>query len=566
MAQLERWSDDYYSGLQYPLIAPNWPTQVPKKNKCHLTNPGIPLVPNESTVIESWIYEQRPRPKFQDLPDEVHERIAAFCLNPHQLLALSSTCTRLANLLRSVECWLDHHWGNGYDIGILRRKAKWAASSPEQKYGASGWGLLVQSARDKWEFQDFSFKYQFENKKHLPHDSLEREWKDNGKEGENPIDTYQKRGEYCIDVMLDVISEHECRNFLLHRYLYEDALGLILRNGKYKCMQALIAATHLLNGQWQVFHGIYTNDMSVLYARERMEDLTLYSTVTKTNGGTLGFSLLCAVQLMQVDEFLDSRRMYPHPPLGPNMWLDLTGGGIDPKKYDWAVKARDDWQGRVDAVANFCSMRMIPACNIERGKIGRGVAKMRLEIDPEGNIEGRGADFGGKFTIVGRRDKNTVSLRKEYLHTEDEDHDVYTAIGQILPWGIFGHWSRHRDDDPEEIELEDGNEDSRKYKLGFFGLWKFEGAPKIWLPFREEVGEDVYEFIPKPYTVNTNWFDKFEDDINNNINTDRLWAFHTDELPGFSDVETEYEDDEIDEQGNAKRGKRRPKYKVVAFD
>jgi len=61
----------------------------------------------------------------------------------------------------------------------------------------------------------------------------------------------------------------------------------------------------------------------------------------------------------------------------------------------------------------------------------------------------------------GNYSKNYVKMRKEYIEGDMEDQDVYIAIGQILPWGMYGRW-----------KLED--EDREPQRCGYWGMWIFE--------------------------------------------------------------------------------------------
>jgi len=209
MSQINsKWNDDFYSGIQYPVVPPEWPRQVKKKIARPKLPPGIPMAQNDIPIFPSWIGEQRAKPELYECPGEVIARIGSFCLSPHDLLCLSSTCRRLAVSYRTVECWLDHHWGHGYDINILRRKAQRAAASPEHKYGSTGWGLLVESARDKWEFVDPGHQYQAQIGKPIPHNDYYIRWVMEGELGPNPNSLCQKRGEYWIETFYNVITEH----------------------------------------------------------------------------------------------------------------------------------------------------------------------------------------------------------------------------------------------------------------------------------------------------------------------------------------------------------------------
>jgi hypothetical protein len=101
---------------------------------------------------------------------------------------------------------------------------------------------------------------------------------------------------------------------------------------------------------------------------------------------------------------------------------------------------------------------------------------MCLDFLPDGQVTGRGGDFGGKFLITcvisrgrqlvcaiisslypsGAYRGTFVDLRKQY---DDEDEDVYLATGHMIPWGIYGRWTVP--DKPTET-------------LGYWCIWHYE--------------------------------------------------------------------------------------------
>jgi hypothetical protein len=153
-------------------------------------------------LFEKWITDGRPLPNFQSFADELVLAVAYWCMDAQALLNLSSTCKDFSRILRTVKCWLSHHWGRGYDIGILAKKVKRAAAAPEQKYGPDGWGVLVKSAFDKAEFPDDDHLTQWNMGKPLPHMHTVR-LKD-----PDAIEKYQARGERWMRVLYDVLTEH----------------------------------------------------------------------------------------------------------------------------------------------------------------------------------------------------------------------------------------------------------------------------------------------------------------------------------------------------------------------
>ena len=156
-------------------------------------------------IVETWITELRPLPELLEFPDELILSIGSWCLDPRTLLNLSSTCKKFAIILRTVNCWLDHHWGRGYDIGILAKKAEQAAADPDQKYGPNGWGLLVKSAFDKAEFPDDEYMTQWNMGKPTPHVYIQSSW---GKNVPDAFEKYQPRGVKYMRVMYDILTEH----------------------------------------------------------------------------------------------------------------------------------------------------------------------------------------------------------------------------------------------------------------------------------------------------------------------------------------------------------------------
>lgn len=166
-----------------------------------------------SPIVEKWITDLRPLPVLVEFPDELILTIGSCCLDPQTLLDFSSTCRKFAKILRTVNCWLDHHWGRGYDIGVLAKKAKRAAAASEQKYGPNGWGLLVKSAFDKAEFPDDNYVTQWEMGKPTPHVFIQAFWK---LDVPDAFDKYQPRGVKYMKVMYDILTEHGLTTCNIH--------------------------------------------------------------------------------------------------------------------------------------------------------------------------------------------------------------------------------------------------------------------------------------------------------------------------------------------------------------
>jgi hypothetical protein len=156
-------------------------------------------------IVETWITELRPLPELLLFPDELLLAIGSWCLDPRALLDLSSTCKKFGRVLRTVDCWLDHHWGRGYDIGILAKKAKRAAADPTQQYGPNGWGLLVKSAFEKADFPDDEYMTQWRMGKPTPHVYIQGPF---GLNVPDAFEKYQPRGVKYMRVMYDVLTEH----------------------------------------------------------------------------------------------------------------------------------------------------------------------------------------------------------------------------------------------------------------------------------------------------------------------------------------------------------------------
>jgi len=130
-------------------------------------------------------------------------------------------------------------------------------------------------------------------------------------------------------------------------------------------------------GQWQYPYGICTTKESLGYVYDRLAELRDHADKPKSTFPTLAIALLSAVSMMQVDvcvfhyllslastqpnsqDFLTTRRLYPHPPLGPNMWWDEEGN-IDPKGVSWAPKVQKQWKGTLDLLGQFC---VVPLTN-----------------------------------------------------------------------------------------------------------------------------------------------------------------------------------------------------------
>ena len=169
-------------------------------------SPYKPIIQVVSTpFVEKWITNMRPLPQLRLFPDELILKVGSWCLDPKTLLDLSSTCKRFARLLRTISCWLDHHWGRGYDIGVLNKKVQRAATAPEQKYGPDGWGLLVKSAFDKAEFPDDEYMTQWRMGKPTPHIDIQASW---GLGYSNAFEECQPRGVKFMKVMFDILTEH----------------------------------------------------------------------------------------------------------------------------------------------------------------------------------------------------------------------------------------------------------------------------------------------------------------------------------------------------------------------
>lgn len=179
----------------YPSQPPVWPKR--SKMKKLLPHQRIPIP--DSHYVGDWLISMRKPPAFDYLPDETIERIGSFCLEPDSLLNLSSTCRRAARLLRTTDCWLDHHAARHYDIGILAYKAKRASLQPGLPYGPNGWGILVRSAFDKFEFPDDEWQTQCLKGKRTPHVKIPEP---------HALTKYQPRGEYYMRVMYNLITEH----------------------------------------------------------------------------------------------------------------------------------------------------------------------------------------------------------------------------------------------------------------------------------------------------------------------------------------------------------------------
>lgn len=175
------------------------PRFVPWESRFH-----APQVVGDA-IVESWITDLRPLPELPQFPEELILRIGSWCLDPQTLLALSSTCKRFATILRAVDCWLDHHWGRGYDVGVLAKKVRQAAASPEKKYGSNGWGLLVKSAFEKADFPDDNYMTQWNMGKPTPHIFIQAPWCLNVPDA---FEKYQERGVKYMRVMYDVLTEH----------------------------------------------------------------------------------------------------------------------------------------------------------------------------------------------------------------------------------------------------------------------------------------------------------------------------------------------------------------------
>lgn len=179
----------------YPSQPPVWP----KRNKTYIIplNQRVPI-PDEDRVGD-WLISMRHLPTFDHLPDVIIEQIGCFCLEPASLLNLSSTSRRTARLLRTIDCWLDHHAARHYDTVVLKYKAERASRKPGLPYGANGWGVLVRSAFDKFEFPDDEWQTQCLKGKRTPHVKIPEP---------DAITKYQPRGEYYMRVMYDLITEH----------------------------------------------------------------------------------------------------------------------------------------------------------------------------------------------------------------------------------------------------------------------------------------------------------------------------------------------------------------------
>lgn len=183
----------------YPSQPPVWP----KRNKTYTLplNQRVPVPDKEH--VGQWLISMRHPPTFDYLPDEVIERIGCFCLEPASLLNLSSASRRTAHLLRTTDCWLDHHAARHYDTIILKHKAKRASLKPDSPYGANGWGVLVKSAFDKFEFPDDEWQTQCLKGKRTPHVKIPEP---------DALTKYQPRGEYYMRVMYDLVTEHGIRS------------------------------------------------------------------------------------------------------------------------------------------------------------------------------------------------------------------------------------------------------------------------------------------------------------------------------------------------------------------
>ena len=156
----------------------------------------------ENPLLVKWLVDSRPLPNFQNFSDELVLAVAQWCIDPQSLLNLSTTCKNFSKILRTVSCWLDHHTGRGYDIGVLAKKVKRAAAAPEKTFGPDGWGILVKSAFDKAEFPDDDHLTQWNMGKPLPHLATVR-LKD-----PDAVEKYQPRGERWMRVLYNVLTEH----------------------------------------------------------------------------------------------------------------------------------------------------------------------------------------------------------------------------------------------------------------------------------------------------------------------------------------------------------------------
>jgi len=374
-------------------------------------------------------------PDFPQFPEELILTIGSWCLDPQTLLNLSSTCKKFARILRTVDCWLDHHWGRGYDIGILAKKAQRAAVTPEQKYGPNGWGLLVKSAFEKAEFPDDDHMTQWNKGKPTPHVYIQAPWALNIPDA---FEKYQPRGVKYMEVMYDVLTEHECHNLELYPWLNDEVLKVRVKDVKSRYLQALISASEVLIRMWSLPIAVMSSDDAVINNQTSMSELPQHD-YRKTSLTSLTYAFLVVNKFMQLDHISQmERKLYPHPPMGPEIWLDANGD-VDPTGTAWISRVKETWKGRVYVMGQYATISRTNKCSVARPILNREPLRMCLDFLPDGQIAGRGGDFGGKFLITGTYKGTFVDLRKQYI--EDDEEDVYLATGHMIPWGVYGRWT-----------------------------------------------------------------------------------------------------------------------------
>ncbi|KAF8517292.1 hypothetical protein BU17DRAFT_67048 [Hysterangium stoloniferum] len=483
-----------------------------------------------------WISALRPPAMLSYLPDEAIERLGTWCVEPLDLLKLSSTCKRYARLLRTVNVWLEHHHLLGYDTGILYKKVKHAAASPEQKYGPDGWGLLVKSAVGKAEFPDSNISSQVRKKKILPHtfltynaDDYYVDWQPRPTEEEiKHSPESQARGRYYIQVMFDILTEHD-------DFMYAEVLCIQLHdteeNEYYRWLQAMISASFVFIRTFDFRVHVYPLNSCVSDTKRLIEEMKrkpfLYR---KSSKRSLTYTFLCACSILYIDAYAHpdhhrsaqvERRLYPPPPIGKDIWED-DKGAIRPGA--WSRTVQQIWNGRVYVMGQYARVTSEKPTEIipfPQPKLAHSFLRMQLDFLPNGDLTGFGGDYGGDFVITGSYKKTYVEMVKRYT---DDEGGIYHAAGHMLPWGIYGHWY----EDP-------GNgEDANRF--GYWGIWIYEGADAIPLEFPVHHKGRWFIQRRKPYRTNPSWFDQYLARKVAGVHIDRAHGFNgkEEDVPPFA--------------------------------
>ena len=73
------------------------------------------------------------------------------------------------------------------------------------------------------------------------------------------------------------------------------------------------------------------------------------------------------------------RKLYPHPPMGPDIWLDANGD-VDPKGTAWIHRVKQTWKGRVYVMGQYATISKTNRCSAARLKLNRAPQRRHLGL------------------------------------------------------------------------------------------------------------------------------------------------------------------------------------------